>query len=183
MVQGVTLHKGEILYFEIVGYVHDSTPIMPPHNVAKTGLKDIQKQYGDTINYTYGCPTGTHRLYVYKIVNVNEDGVAWELPWPQVVSRCSELGLPHVPLLMGPKTLTELAHIWQDSPQKALRRAVEALTEGSSTLDPTQIREGVVVRIESPRGISHIKNKQWAFGVLEGFWKEQEDTVDPEDVS
>lgn len=184
VVQNLTLHKGEILYFEIVGWVNESTPVMPPHKVDKTNLKDILQRYGDTIEYTYGCPRGEHRIYIYKIVRVNEDGVAYELPWPQVVSRCRELGIPHVPLLFGPTTLAHLAHIHDCDGHEALRRTVEQLTEGESTLSSAQIREGVVVRVESPAGIGHIKNKQWAFGVLEGFWKEKnEDSVDPEEAA
>ena len=185
VIQGITLAKGEVLYFEIVGYVSGNTPIMPPHNVVKTGLKDIRKQYGDQINYTYGCPEGVHRMYVYSIVNVNEDGMAWELPWPQVVARCLQLGLETVPLLAGPYTMGHLAHVWQDTPHNALRKAVEALTEGPSTLDPTQIQEGVVVRVEASGsgGTTYVKNKSHVFGILEGYLAEDNAFVDPEDVS
>jgi hypothetical protein len=184
VVKDLSLHKGEVLMFEIVGWVNDQTPIMPPHVVDKTSLKDIRERYGDTIEYTYGCPRGEHRIYVYKIVHVNEDGVVYELPWPQVVARCSELGLPHVPLLFGPTTLSSLAHIHACTGHEALRRTVEQLTEGESTLSAAQIREGVVIRCESRQGVTHVKNKQWAFGVLEGFWKEKnEETVDLEEAS
>ncbi len=184
VIEGLTLHKGEMLFFEIVGWVSENSPIMPPHAVDKTNLKDIQQKYGNTINYTYGCPNGTHRIYVYKIANVNPDGVVYELPWTQVVTRCRELGLPHVPLLFGPTTLTHLAHIHACDGHEALRRTVEQLTEGESTLSSAQIREGVVVRTESTQGIGHIKNKQFAFGVLEGFWKEKnEEAIDPEEAA
>lgn len=187
-VEGVTLHKGEILYFEIVGWVNEDSPIMPPHDASKTGLDEIKSRYGNTISYTYGCPKGTHRIYVYKILNVNEDGVARELPFTQMVARCGELGLEPVPLLDGPITFRELG-TWPSpaahsgNPTAMLRHMVESYTEGCSTLDTTQIREGVVLRVESSKGIQHIKNKQWAFGVLEGFWKEQTEAVDLEEVS
>ena len=173
VVKDLQLHKGEVLYFEIVGYVQGSQTIMPPHDVSKTGLKALQERYGPQIAYTYGCPEGVHRAYVYKIVNVNVDGVARELPWPQVVARCGELGLVHVPLLAGPLVMRGLD----------LRALVEGLTEGSSVLNALQIREGVVLRAESSRGVLHIKNKQWAFGVLEGYLAEKDTFVDPEDVS
>lgn len=182
-VEGLSLKKGEVLYFEIVGWVAPDRPIMPAHDVTKTGLKDIRKQYGDRIEYTYGCPNGEARVYVYKILNVNEDGEALELSWPQLVARCGELGVAHVPLLFGPTTLNHLGYVYESEKPQALRKLVEMLTEGPSTLNPAQIREGVVVRCESSRGISHIKNKQFAFGVLEGFWKEQEDSVDLEEIS
>ncbi len=182
-VEGVTLHKGEILYFEIVGWVNDEKPIMPPHTVEKGQLKDISAKYGNTIEYTYGCPKGESRIYVYKIVNINEDGVAQEVSYPRMVARCMELGLPTVPLLYGPATLAQLAYMHSCDGKEALRKTVELLTEGESTLNPAQIREGVVIRVESLTGIGHIKNKQFAFGVLEGFWKEQEENVDLEEVS
>lgn len=174
VVNNISLHKGEVLFFEIVGYVQGNQPIMPPQDIAATKLYDVQKQYGDKMHYTYGCPEGTHRMYVYKIAMVNVDGVVNELSWLDMVRRCGELGLAHVPLLRGPLAYTG---------NEPLRQLVEELTEGPSTLSPTQIREGVVVRVESKVGTTHIKNKQWAFGVLEGFWKEKEDNVDPEDVA
>jgi hypothetical protein len=184
VVKDLILHKGEMIFFEIVGWVNSGQPIMPPHQVDKTNLKEIREAYGDTIHYTYGCPEGEHRIYVYKIVNVNPDGVVTELPWPQMAARCAQLGLPHVPLLFGPTTLSHLAHIHDCEGHEALRRTVEQLTEGPSTLSAAQIREGVVIRTESQVGIGHIKNKQWAFGVLEGFWKEKnEESVDIEEAS
>ena len=117
-------------------------------------------------------------MYVYKIAIVNEDGVAWELSWPEVVRRCGELGLAHVPHLTGPVSLTDATVVYG-----SLKTLVEGLTEGPSTLDPTQIREGVVVRIESKQGISHVKNKSHVFGILEGYIKESDAFIDPEDVS
>ena len=177
--EGLSLHKGEVLYFELVGWAAEATPIMPPHDVTKTGLKELRAQYGDTIHYTYGCPQGTCRLYVYKIAMVNPDGVAVELSWPEMVRRCRELGLAHVPLLEGP--------ILASNPDVCLlldlRNVVDKHTTGPSTLSPIQIREGVVVRVESTQGITHIKHKSFEFGVLEGYLSESEEFVDPEEVS
>jgi len=180
---GLSLHKGEIIFFEIVGWVNDGTPIMPPHDVTKTGLKDIQKTYGDKIEYIYGQPVGTRKIYVYAIKNVNEDGILVELSWQAMVGRCNQLGLSHVPLLWGPTTLGHLAHIHSCDGREALRRQVELLTDGPSILSTAQIREGVVVRVESKDGVSQLKQKQFAFGVLEGFWKEQEEAIDLEEIS
>ena len=166
-----------MLYFELVGYVNETTPIMPPHDVTKTGLKEIKAQYGDTIHYTYGCPQGTCRLYVYKIAMVNPDGVAVELSWPEMVRRCGELGLAHVPLLAGPSIVAALRS------EGILREMVDAYTNGPSTLNLAQIREGVVVRVESTQGITHIKHKSFEFGVLEGYLAEDDTFVDTEDVA
>ena len=177
------LNKGEILYFEIVGWVNEETTIMPPHDVTKTGLSDIKKKYGNSINYTYDCPAGDCKLYVYRISLVNEDGIAVEQPWGYVVRRCGELGILHVPVLFGPTTLSHLAHLHSTDGHEALRRTVESFTEGSSTLNPAQIREGIVLRVESKLGISHVKNKSFVFGILEGYLKEKEEYVDMEEIS
>ena len=156
---------------------------MPPHDVTKTGLKEIQKSYGDWVHYTYGQPIGTRKIYVYAIKNVNEDGQLVELSWPAMVGRCNQLGLPTVPLLLGPTTLSHLAHIHSCDGREALRRTVEQLTGGPSTLSHTQIREGVVVRVECQDGISQLKSKSFEFGVLEGYLSEDETFIDPEDIA
>ena len=166
-----------------MGWVNETTPIMPPHDVTKTGLKDIRKQYGDSIRYTYGCPEGTHKIYVYKIGLVNEDGIVVEQPWGYVARRCSELGLPTVPVLFGPTTLSHLAYLHSTDGHEALRRTVEIYTSGPSTLNPAQIREGVVIRVENKLGISHIKNKSFEFGILEGYLKLDDTYVDTEEIS
>lgn len=61
--------------------------------------------------------------------------------------------------------------------------AVEELTDGPSVLDPTHIREGIVLRVESNQGIEHIKNKSWWFGVLEGYIKSDDSYIDLEESS
>jgi RNA ligase-like protein len=176
-IEGVTLYSGEILYFEIVGYVNETTPIMPPHPV-KDEVKSLRKQYGDTINYTYGCQPGQCDIYVYKIVRMNEDGVGIDLSWPQVVGRCRELGLKTVPLLASAIGSPEL-----DPEGKALREAIDRETEGPSVVDKSHIREGCVLRVESPEGITYVKNKSWVFKFLEGIIKDADDYIDIEEVS
>lgn len=69
---GGKLHKGETVYYEIVGYVN--------------GQKMIQK------GYDYGCAVGTCKPYVYRITMTNVDGVVTELPFPLLKERCVQLG-------------------------------------------------------------------------------------------
>jgi len=90
-----------------------------------------------------------------------------------------------VPLLSGPLTADSLTRKWStDNFNEALRWEVENLTLGPSTLDDRQIKEGVVLRIESPTlGTTHVKNKAFEFGVMEGFWKQNDTGVDLEEVS
>ena len=98
------LHKGEILYFELVGYT-PTKPIMAPHE-------------GQV--YHYGQAPGTCGLYVYRITMTNEDNVVTELAWHQVKARCNELRIKFVP---------ELAVSNYYDPD-----FVEAFVEGQSTL-------------------------------------------------
>lgn len=175
-IEGVTLHKGEILYFEIVGFVPETgAPIMHPHPI-KDDLKELKKTYGQEMCYWYGVDGGTCDIYVYKIVRINEDGKGTDLSWNQVKARTRELGLKHVPELAGPF----IHKLDRDDPTDGL---VETLTEGASTLDASHIREGVVLRTEAPDGIDYIKNKSWTFGVLEGYIKDDEEYVDTEEAS
>ncbi len=184
-IEGLTLHKGEILFFELVGWVDENVMIMPSHDTTKLQDKSVLERYGKTVNYTYGCPAGTCHLYLYKILNVNVDGITIELSWSQLVKRAAELGLRTVPLISGPLTANQLKSKWStDSFTEALRWEVENHALGSSVLDDRQIREGVVLRVESPTtGTYHIKQKQFIFGVMEGFWKEKDTGVDLEEVS
>lgn len=171
-VANLELRKGEVLFFEIVGYVSDETPIMPAQDTAK--LPELAKTYGKKMAYTYGCEAGEIDVFVYKILQLNEDGHGYELSWNQLRQRCDQLGLKVVPLLMSPLTMQS---------KDTLQAEVERLAEGSSMVDPRHIREGVVVRIESPLGTQHVKEKSFAFKVLEGIVKDKADYVDLEEVS
>lgn len=74
-----TLHKGETIYYEIVGFDGNG--------------RAIQKQFD------YGCELGKHEIYIYRITQTNADGVVTELAWPQVMERARELGkltVPHI---------------------------------------------------------------------------------------
>lgn len=167
------LHKGEVVYSELVGYVNDTTPIMASQDT--TSLKDVVKKYGKQMLYTYGTLPGECKSYVYRITMVNEDGNVTELSCPQVKRRCKELGLLTVPDFAGPIV---------DPRFEAIDELVQSLTDGSSTLDDRHIREGVVIRVEKANGQTlYLKNKSWTFGVLEGYLKNNEDYVDLEESS
>lgn len=70
------LHKGETVYYEIVGYKKDGGFIQGP--------------------FDYGCEVGEHKIMVYRITQTNADGIVTELQWNQVKERCEEIGVPHV---------------------------------------------------------------------------------------
>lgn len=188
------LHKGETLYFEVVGWMNETTPIMIPQPTSKTQDKEVQRRYGGLMTYSYGQAPGTCELYVYRITQTNEDGYAVELPWCTVKERSKELGVKTVPELMrfvvdeeetgpdqpGESTRTQLAPMGYPG---SLLSQVEALLDGPSKLDPSHIREGVCVRVEQGKEILVLKDKSFLFGVLEGYAKEDEALVDIEEAA
>jgi hypothetical protein len=176
MTENLQLHKGEIVYFEIVGFVDSERQIMEPQPIDPKQLKDVAKQFGDRMEYTYGCVPGECKKYVYRITRLNEDGVEVELGWPQVIQRCRELGLETVPQLAPPQ-------FYYGDTEK-LVTLVNSLTDGVSTLDARHIREGVVLRVDTPDGVTKFyKNKAWVFGVLEGYIKDSDTVVDTEEAA
>jgi hypothetical protein len=169
------LKKGEVVYYELVGWVDENTTIMSSVSTSALG-KEFVKKYGETMVYKYGCVPGTCEIYVYRIAQFNEDGEAIELSWEQVKQRCSELGLNHVP------EIDQLYYEPGSDPAK-LRHIVESYTSGVDLIDPGHIREGVVVRIDHKGKTQFLKNKSFDFLVLEGVIKENETTVDIEEAA
>lgn len=175
-VKDLAVRKGETIYFELVGDVQEGQPIMPAQPITDKALK---AQYGAQMCYRYGAAPGTCLLYLYRVTQTNEDGQLVELSWPQVQQRAAELGVRVVPTLA--------TYIFDASADRAvltqtIQQALDTLVEGSSTLDPSHIREGVVVRVESIAGTEWAKEKSFTFKVLEGIIKDANDVVDLEEV-
>lgn len=170
------LNDGELLYGEIVGYTSSGQLIMPAHNNNKTKDKEVTNQYGPEMRYTYGTKPGESTLYAYRIATINEYGLVRELPYDEFVKRAEELGVKIVPLM---------ADIKHNGDIDQLKFFVERLSEGSSYLDKGHIKEGVVLRIETPDNgrIYFLKYKSFLFRVLEGIAKEDDTYVDTEEAS
>lgn len=179
--EGVALHKGEVIYGEVVGYTHNGNPIMSTQDTSGLKDKQITAAFGKTMTYSYGCHVGQCAFYVYRITHVNEDGQSVELSWQQVKKRSREFGLNVVPELA---TLT-----LDDRDRDGLAKQVAVLTETAdgvpypSLLDARHIREGVVVRYESEHGTGWMKNKAFSFGVMEGYLKDNAEFVDTEEAA
>jgi len=98
------LHKGESVYYEIVGYLADNSY--------------IQK------DYDYGCVPGQHKVYIYRITQTNADGVVTELAWNQVVERAKEIGYETVPEIYIGKAV----NLWNDNlEEESIERWQEAM--------------------------------------------------------
>lgn len=183
-VRNLVLHKGEILYGEVVGYDSSGTPIMVPQDLTTLKASRVCEQFGKTMVYDYGLLPGTCKFFVYRITQMNSDGMSVELPWWSVVSRCRELGISHVPELLVTYSASDEDWISQLLPCVAANYTEQF--DGSplnSTLSRNTMREGIVIRVDNVYGTRWMKNKSFTFGVLEGYLKDNEDYVDTEEAS
>ena len=168
------LHKGEIVYGELVGYLPDGRPIMSNHDTSS--LKDLKKVYGPKMHYSYGQEEGQCEFIIYRITNVSPDGFELDYSWPQVKARAAQLGFNVVPELYP-------TFIY-DGNEAELQELVKTLGEGASLLDHRHISEGVCLRVDSPDGKTNIyKDKSFAFKVMEGIIKTDDAYVDLEEIS
>jgi hypothetical protein len=120
------LHKGETVYYEIVGFVNENTPIMASVKNSKIKDKEFSKQYGEETVFSYGCsPTGEWEetscapdvlyvlpgfegtseiyppkceVYVYRMTMSNEEGDVVEMSPEQMRMRCDQMGVKYVPV-------------------------------------------------------------------------------------
>ena len=125
------LHKGESVYYEIVGFTASGAPIMGDGNNEKVG-KDFVKEYGKTTTFSYGCHSEGSKLvhgkddtshfsieesvpqsdiYVYRMTMTNEEGFVVEYTPDFMRYRCEQMGVKTVPVfwkgIITPTTKTE----------------------------------------------------------------------------
>ena len=190
------LHKGEVVYYEIVGYVNKDTPIMGSVSNSKISDKAFTKQYGPVTEFSYGCcPVGEYEavehghmengepiyiaprcdVYVYRMTMVNEDGDVVEYSPDQMRYRCQQMGIKCVPVFerfVIPET--ELLTV---DPGDYVLRKVEQYYDGPDPVGHTHIREGVVVRIvNSGNSFAVYKHKNWYFKALTNIIKDSTTT-------
>lgn len=167
------LHKGETVYYEIVGYADKGRPIMGTVDNKKLKNKEFVKRYGDTTTFTYDCEDGKSDIYIYRMTMTNEDGEVFEYPTWLTRIRSEQMGVKHVPVLM---TMT------YNEDTDDLLEIANMLGEGSDLIDSTHIREGVIVRVENRDKFTAYKHKSFEFKVLEGIIKEDADEPDMEEA-
>lgn len=167
------LPKGMTVYGEIVGWVNETTPIMPRCSNSKVKDKEFSKQYGEETVFSYGCKPGENDCYIYRITMCNEDGVVVELPTEETMLWCERFGVKYVPLLDK-----FLYTTWED-----LNKRCEPYLDVPEPLaNGAHVTEGVVVRIDNRTTFTAYKTKSWAFKVLEGLIKDSADTPDMEEA-
>lgn len=174
------LHKGETIYFEIVGFLLNGSPIMGAHSnhklkkyLGKQEYEEFIEKYGKETIFSYGCSLeNTEKfsnppfdIYVYRITMTNPDGIQYDLGWDQVKKRCGELRVKHVP---------ELDRGYGGS-KEGLKELVVELSNAPSKNFPSHIREGVCLRIDNGNKNPYIlKHKGVNFKILEGIIKESD---------
>lgn len=187
------LRKGEVVYYEIVGFINASTPIMASVKNSKIPDKAFIKKYGEETIFSYGCdPNGDFErlpkitgrfedgtpiysstsfhepccdIYVYRMTQVNEDGDVVELSPEQMRLRCEQMSVKTVPVF-------ETFMIPNDAninPGEYVLRKVEQYFDGPDPIGKTHIREGVVARIVNRPEIAVYKHKNHTFKMLSGI--------------
>ena len=201
------LLKGETVYYEIVGFTHEGQPIMGVCNNKKLNDKEFVKKYGETTTFSYGCAPGIqyelefneqgdvvnripfyHKndIYVYRMTMTNEDGEVVEYTPDQMRHRCMYMGVKCVPVhwygfIPDEEVFTGTSCEYTDPGQFVLAKA-EEFYDGEEPIDPTHIREGVVVRVINRPTFTAYKHKNFAFKVIEGIIKEVAEAPDMEEA-
>lgn len=159
------LHKGETVYYEIVGYLPETSTY-------------IQK------GYDYGCHVGQYKVLVYRITQTNEDGVVFEHGWASMKERCAELGVPMVEqFYFGKANSLFLFACNQDNIEQWRVAFLQGLRETFlekpcwDNLTKKVPDEGVVLRVEA-KDITVFKLKSEAFYLQESTDKDNGDVGD-----
>lgn len=195
------LWKGETVYYEIVGFLPDGTPIMPsaPNNLIS---EDFVDKYGENTVFSYGCsPTGKEvvhgvddeghftleiekpqgEIYVYRMTMTNEDGEVIEYPPDFMRWRCEQMGIKTVPVLWKGNLSTapnkvfdlETNREYIMSPGEEVEEIAKECAAGPDPIGKTHIREGVVIRIINRPTFTAYKYKTFEFQLLAGYTLEE----------
>ena len=198
------LLKGETVYYEIVGFTHDGGSIMGVCDNKKLKDKEFVKKYGEKTVFSYGCAprpvyeVKTHTdgsteqtllrpqsdIYVYRMTMTNEDGEVVEYTPDQMRHRCMYMGVKTVPLHWYgfiPENPGSKEDDTISAGEWVLNKA-EQFYDGEEPIDPTHIREGVVIRVINRPTFTAYKHKNFQFKVLEGIIKETAEAPDMEEA-
>ena len=126
--------KNYTIYYEICGFTKDGGYIQS--------------------GYDYGENKGNCKLYVYRVTNVNADGIVYNLSTSDMMKFCERVGLAHVPVFHSQTSLA----LWQsnklqnnDVDYQNIIQELEKEYNGKNCYMCTNDvpEEGVVVRVES----------------------------------
>lgn len=166
------LNKGETVYYEVVGFTTNATPIMSSVSNSKISDKAFTKQYGDTTVFSYGCSGNGSDFYVYRMTMTNEDGFVVEYSPDFMRYRCEQMGVKCVPVFTSFILHDYDLETDTRSAGEIVRDAAEKYYDGPDPIGKTHVREGVVVRIVNRPKFCAYKHKNFSFKVLEGLAKD-----------
>ena len=178
------LHKGEEVYYEVVGYTDTGAPIMGDCANKKLNDKAFIKQYGEITRFSYGCDSPFSELYVYRMTMTNEDGDVVEYTPDYMRYRCEQMGVKTVPVMWIGFIPENPASAEDDtiSAGEWIRNVAERFYDGSDPIGKTHVREGVVCRIINRPKFAAYKHKNFAFKCLEGIVKADAEAPDMEEA-
>ncbi len=201
------LNKGETVYYEVVGFTTNGTPIMGDANNKKLNDKEFIKQYGETTRFSYGCkpfeellamggngktPVVKHwpqsDIYVYRMTMTNEDGFVVEYTPDFMRYRCEQMGVKTVPVFVKAIINEDCQFIDNDGSTEPgdagayVMKMAELFYDGPDPIGKTHVREGVVVRIVNRPKFTAYKHKNFSFKVLEGIIKDTAAAPDMEEA-
>lgn len=162
------LAKGEIVYYEIVGYTPDGSPI---------------QKIGKNV-YNYGAEPKQYKIYVYRVTLTNEDGYTTEYSTQAVKDRCREWNVPSVKELYYGRAddfpaMLSCAVDWHNQFLKALQ--ISYLEKYRiDCVNPKTWDEGIVIRRECG-GIDAFKLKSLNFLNSESDSANEDKVVDMEE--
>lgn len=183
------LWKGETVYYEVVSFTDDGTPIMSKGKVPK----EAQSQYGTEMVFHYGRSEGSD-IYVYRMTMTNEDGDVVEYTPDFMRYRCEQMGVKTVPVLWRgtiPYAMDDIESPIPghrivlregESAGEWIKKVAEQYYDGPDPIGKTHVREGVVVRILNRPKFCAYKHKNFLFKVLEGIIKDTADAPDMEEA-
>lgn len=173
------LWKGETVYYEVVSFTDDGTPIMSKGKVPK----EAQSQYGTEMVFHYGRSEGSD-IYVYRMTMTNEDGDVVEYTPDFMRYRCEQMGAKTVPLLWRgtiPYTMDDIESPIPghrivlregESAGEWIKKVAEQYYDGPDPIGKTHVREGVVVRILNRPKFCAYKHKNFLFKQISGIISE-----------
>jgi len=167
------LNKGETVYYEVVGFTTNGTPIMSSVSNSKISDKAFTKQYGDTTVFSYGCSGNGSDFYVYRMTMTNEDGFVVEYSPDFMRYRCEQMGVKCVPMLEKAYIPSQdILDAFNMTAGDWIKEKAEEYYDGPDPIGKTHVREGVVVRIVNRPKFCAYKHKNFSFKVLEGLAKD-----------
>ena len=164
------LWAGETVYYEVVSFTNNGTPIMGSAKVPQ----EYRAQYGDNMTFHYGLKEGSD-LYVYRMTMTNKDGEVVEYTPDFMRYRCEQIGVKTVPVFAR-FIIPEFCELPDNvgSPQTVdageyVRKIAEGFYDGPDPIGKTHVREGVVVRIVNRPKFTAYKHKNFLFKMISGI--------------